>query len=510
MNRSGRRISLTFGQAFDGTRKVSIKGVMAVETGKSWTVPPLRITGVTSQIGQVVIQHHPGVRIRIDEAVGVRRAASDQKPAADMPDDFTDTKSVQFLRFDAWQADFILRLTMQPKQREVQSAVAVVLDVNSTGLDLQSAITVKTHFAPLFELDVRLSSEWQVIAVQKDNQPVRWQLLKLEDPGSNQLRIQLNQSLAAETSGQFRLSLRRDVEGWPVEAQPIEVNLPELFLPQSNLTESAFVIRGDSDLDLSAFDLKGLDPQPLKADFERMRFQAQDTRYSGKIRVTRKPSRIAAQTVTFGRIDPQTVHTFLQSMVEVQGGGVRSIKVALPDAAGSAVRFQSPSWKIVEQKSSLGDNGQRIWTLQFEQRLRGQAVITCDLDLPRGEAKEFSLPQLRFIDAERQSGFCGDRKRDPNSGWQSRQRRRTEHRWSMSIPWTCRQCFISRKSGSSRSIDRPHPGPVFLLPNSSSTNCRFPRRSVLLSRSRRFSVGRAKFSMKRRFSWNWSASKVCI
>ena len=169
-------------------------------------------------------------------------------------------------------------------------------------------------------------------------------------PGVNQLRILLDPPLAMNVSGQIRLALRRDVEGWPVESEPIVVELPELFLPQSSLTEGALVVRGDDDLDLDAREVKGLDPQPLKADFERLRFQSQDTRYSGKLKVTRKPSRIAAQTVTVGRIDPQTFHAFLQAMVEVQGGGVRSVKVALPEAAGTSLRFECPGPRIVEQK----------------------------------------------------------------------------------------------------------------------------------------------------------------
>ncbi len=398
-------ISLTFGQAFDGARKVSFKGVMPALTGKPWTVPPLRIANVTSHIGQVIVQHAAGVRLRIEETSGVRRATSDEKPTADMPDDMSKFNATEFLRFDAWQSDFTLQLITQPKQREVQSAVAVVLDVNTTGLELQAAITVETHFAPLFELDIHIPSEWQVISIQKENLPLKWQTVGLDQPGINQLRILLDPPLAAETSGQIRLGLRRDVEGWPVEAEPIAVSLPELFLPQSSLTEGAFVLRGDDDLDLTAFDLTGLDPQPLKADFERLRFQSQDTRFAGKLKITRKPSRIAAQTVTVGRIDPQTFHTYLQAIVEVQGGGVRTINVALPESTGVAVRFDCPGPRIVEQKPALPFNGERVWTLQFDQRLRGQALIVCDIELPRGDTKEFVVPQFRFVDAERQSGY---------------------------------------------------------------------------------------------------------
>ncbi|MDB5344510.1 MAG: hypothetical protein JWP89_2887 [Schlesneria sp.] len=404
-NDKGRtNIALTFGQAFDGTRKISFKGVMAIETGKPWTVPPLTIANVTSHIGQVLVQHPADVRLRVEETEGVRRATQGQKPTADMPDDMSKFNATEFLRFDVWQPDFVLRLTTQPKQREVQTAVAAVLDVNATGLDLQVIITVKTQFAPLFELDVRLPADWNVISAERDKAALKWQILS-QEPGVNQLRILLDPPLAAEGTGTIHLVLRREVEGWPVESTPITVAIPELFLPQSSLNEGTIVIRGDDDLDLAASELKGLDTVPLSADFERLRFRTQDTRYGGQLKVTRKPSRISAQTITVGRLDPQTMHAFVQAMVEVQGGGVRTLRVSLPESAGTAIRFQSPDRQIIEQKPGAIQAGDRIWTLQFDQRSRGVVPLFCDIDLPRGAAKEFVVPQLRFIDAERQNGF---------------------------------------------------------------------------------------------------------
>lgn len=404
-NQPGRTIiSLSFSQPFDGTRKIDFKGVMAAETGQTWSVPSIQITGVTSHIGQVVIQHQAGLRLRIEEATGLRRATAQQQPAADMPDDIV-VNAIESLRFDSWQPDFVLKLTTQPKQREVQAAVASVLDVNASGLELQAVVSVESHFAPLFELDVRFPSEWQVREVRKDDQPINWQMARLDEPGVNQLRILLDPPLPADSRGQLKLVLRREVEGWPVESTPIVVGLPELFLPQSTLTEGALVVRSDADLDLTAFDLKGLDSVPLKADFERLRFLSQDTRFEGKLQIMRKPSRVSAQSVIFGRIDPQTYHVFLQAIVEVQGGGVRSIKLALPEATGTALRFVCQHPLIVEQKAAPPENGERVWTLQFDQRLLGQAVIVCDLELPRGESKEFQLPQWRFLDTERQSSF---------------------------------------------------------------------------------------------------------
>ena len=397
-------ITLTFGQAFDGSRKISFKGVMAVETGKPWAVPPLTIANVTSHIGQVIVQHPAGVRLRVEETNGVRRATQGSKPTADMPDEMSKLNATEFLRFDAWQPDFLLRLTTQPKQREIQAAVAAVVDVNATGLDLQSAITVETHFAPLFELDLRIAADWTILSATRDDKPLKWQVLP-QEAGINQLRILLDPPLAAEASGTVKLSLRRDVLGWPVEAEPITVDLPELYLPQSSLTEGALIVRGDDDLDLASLELKGLDTVPLKADYERLRFQSQDTRYSGQLKVTRKPSRLSAQTVVFGRVDPQTTHTFVQAMVEVEGGGVRTLKISLPEVAGTSLRFQSVGAQIVEQKPAAPQNGERLWTLQFDRRVRGQILLTCDIELPRSEAASFAVPLPRFIDAERQNGF---------------------------------------------------------------------------------------------------------
>lgn len=397
-------VTLTFGQAFDGVRKITLRGVMTTETGKTWTVPSLKIEGTTSHIGQIIIQHRSGVRLRIEEAVGVRRATKEQKPAADMPDEI-EADPTNFIRFDAWQPEFRLRLRTQLKERELQAAIAAVMEINSTGLDLEAALTVEPHFTPLFDLDVRLPAEWQVLDVQKDQQPLKWQLNDWDVPGTRQLRIALPAPIPAGAQGVIRLTLRRDVEGWPVEVEPITVPLPELFLPQANLTEGEFVVRAEDDLELLPLEVRGLDSQPLKADYERLRFRSQDTHFEAKLQITRKPSRIATQTVAFARMDHQTFHTFLQAIVEVQGGGTRSIKATLPESVGASVRFECDEPKIVEQKSAPPQNGERVWTLQFGQRLRGRAVIVCDIETPRGDQTDFVVPLFQFVDAERQSSF---------------------------------------------------------------------------------------------------------
>ncbi|WP_397568518.1 hypothetical protein [Schlesneria sp. T3-172] len=394
-------LTLTFGQAFEGSRKISFKGVMAADPGDSWMVPSLRIDNVSSHVGHLRIQHPTGVRVRVEATAGIRRTTASESSSVDTPG----TTSAETLRFDIWEPDFLLQMSTQPKERAVQAAVATVLDVNATGLELQAALTVQTQFAPLFELDIQVPAEWQVLSVTRENQALKWQLDSLDEVGTNQLRILLDPPVAAGSSSQIRLSLRHEPEIWPVEAQPVTISLPELYLPQSSLSEGAFVVRGDVDLELEASEVNGLDPVPLREEYERLRFQSQDTRFSGKLKITRRPSRVATQTVTFGRIDPQTFHAFIQSLVEVQGGGVRTLKVAVSESAGTTLRFECTGPRIVEQTSLPPQDDERVWLLKFDQRLTGQAVLKCDIELPRGDARSFVLPQFRFIDAERQTHF---------------------------------------------------------------------------------------------------------
>lgn len=404
--RPGRtKLTLTYRQPFDGERKITFRGVMATPPDAPWTVPTLTIANVTSQIGQIVVQTPPGIRLQTLETTGVRRATTEQTQEADMPMDMTVPTVAERWRFDFWQPEFTLRFLTQPREPEVQTAVAAVLDVNSHALDLVAAVTVKPRFAPLFELDLELPADWTLLSVERDGQPLTWQTISPE-AGRNQWRIPFAPPLAADQLATLQLTIRRNVEGWPVEAEPITVDLPELVLPQSDLHEGTLVVRGDDEFQPTAMDVVGLDAVPLKADFERLRYQTQDTRYSGKLKVARKLSRVAVESLSITRLDRQTWHAFLQAIVEIQGGGERTLKIALPTTAGKDLRFLSPGGpRIVEQTSAAGENDTTIWTLQFDQRVRGKFPIAVDLEQPRGEAASLTVPEWKFLDADRQNGF---------------------------------------------------------------------------------------------------------
>lgn len=401
------RITLNYRQPFDGARRVDFRGVMAVPAGESWRVPTLKINQATSHIGRALIQHAPAVRLRTVEVTGVRAAAvSDVDLKQIGTAGATDAGQVSLL-FDVWQEDFSLSFVAQPKQQDIQASISTIFDLTSHGLDLITAATLETTFAPLFEIELSLPADWLIAAVTVNGQPQRWDVQPSE-PGISHVRIPLPQPLPPGVEAKLEVRAHRDPDGWPVEEAPVDVTLPELRLPQSSVTEGTYVIKADADLDIVPRDVTGLDPSNVPVPGTRLGFAYQDTRFGGTLKVARKSSRVAARTLTFARLDKQTLHTHLEADLEIAGGGLRTLDVALSASAGSDLRFEllNSSARIVEQTSREGENGERLWTLRLNQHLTGHARLVVTSVVPRKNppAPE-QLPVLRVLAADRQNGF---------------------------------------------------------------------------------------------------------
>ncbi|MGE5194574.1 MAG: hypothetical protein ACM3U2_18945, partial [Deltaproteobacteria bacterium] len=210
-------------------------------------------------------------------------------------------------------------------------------------------------------------------------------------------------------------------ENWPIEDQPLSFKLPEVSLPQVGVTDGRYMIAADDDLDLAPEEVTGLDPVRLPAEEERaagaprLVYEYQDTRFGGTLKVSRKPVRIAAQTLAFHRLDRETLSAHLEARLVVQGGGSQKLQIALPESAGTNLRFsmvdppgvdplQCP--RITEQTAAAPADGQRVWTLALDQRAFGLVWLSVDLTAPRpAGAASFDLPGLRIVSADRQSGF---------------------------------------------------------------------------------------------------------
>lgn len=412
-NASTTLLKLSYREPFRDTRTITFNGVAATVLGQPWSVPPLTLDKATSQTTHVLLQNPPGLRLQVVESTGIRRITAEEASADGMPDLPQGANVAQTWHFAGWQSDFSLLLVVQPKAQELQATIATRLNIGSHELELQSSINVQTRFAPLFTLDLTLPVEWTVVDVLHAGKPIPWRAVPLE-AGLHRVQVPFQTPIPADGKVDITLIARLEPsENWPVEETPLLLKLPEVFLPQVGVTDGTYMIAGDDDLDFVPEELKGLDPTRLPAGQQNLKFAPrlvydyQDTRFTGQLKISRKPVRIAAHTLAFHRLDRETLVSHLEARLAIQGGGLRRVQIALSESAGTNLRFRligSPL-RIVEQTSEKPANGERVWTLQLDQRAHGLLLLSVDLEAPRAtDAKSFNPPRLRVVAAERENG----------------------------------------------------------------------------------------------------------
>lgn len=383
-------ITLNYRQPFDGSRDMIFRGVMATEAGKPWAVPNLTLRNVTSHVGRVVIQHPAAVRLRLADSDGTRAT--------------TGTAGQQ--TFDVWREDFNLAFETKTRERELHATVTALLDLAPTGVTFSAATQVESHFAALFEVTFGLPAEWRVELIEVDGGSLPWQVSSRE-AGWNNYRIALAKPLPPGKELSFRFMSTQEVEDWPVEENTAEFTLPTIQIPEASLVEGTFVVRGGDDLDLKTADLFNLDPAPATAANERLRFFFQQPDYEGLLTVSRKPSRVSAQSLTFTRLDREVLQSHLQTTLEISGGGLRTLNVGLSESAGENLQFKlsGANARVVEQLPGDVENGLRQWMLNLDQRVTGQVVLSVDATTPRTDTNEYDAHLITVPDAERMSGY---------------------------------------------------------------------------------------------------------
>ena len=417
-------ITLTYRQPFSDDRKITFTGVVSTSPGEPWTVPDLTVQSVSSHVGRVVVHYSPGVRVQLTDSRGVRPV---------LPETAMDPNNPS-LEYEVWEEDFLLSFVTASKEREVHAAMTTLLDVNAEGLDLYVTLDARTLFAPLFDVRLRVPAEWNVTSATVAGQPADWKIVPAE-AGVHDIRIALSPPLGINETRQIALAAHRDLDDWPIEDAAVRFSLPEVRLPQVDVVEALYGVTADDDLEIAPVDLSGLDPAgsedvalldsklaPLGKSV-RLGFTYQDTVFTGQLEASRKPSRVSAATVTFFRIDPETLFSHLEAHLSVEGGGVRELQVAVSESAGTDLRFRlirpfvvldgavqqsiAPpvdSVRIVEQRPEEPADGMRNWTLALDRRARGDLVLLVDVQTPRDESESYAPFLLNVLGADRQSG----------------------------------------------------------------------------------------------------------
>jgi hypothetical protein len=412
-------LRLAYRQPFADRRSVVLQGIAAGGAGEPWNVPTLRLPGVAAHRVHVAVQHPPEIRLQPVEAIGVRRIiGADTTP--DQAVISAGETTVHTRHYAAWREDFSLRFLTRPRVRELLATIATRVDIGSHELQLRSSVAVETRFAPLFDLDLAVPAEWAVTDVVMGDRPARWRVVPV-DAGSNRVQVSLQPPIAIGGRLALTLTARRiPGENWPIEEQPLLLALPELSLPDAGVTDGRYMVAADDDLELAVEEMTGLDPARLSdaeqrlASAPRLVYEYQDTHFRGTLRVTRRPLQLAAETLACHRLDREALVSHLEARVLAEGGGVRKLELALPEAAGTDLRFRlldasqetgTPPPEVIEQTFAAPVAGMRVWTLRFDRRVFGLLWLLVDLHQQRAaDTKEFTLPALEIRGAALQGG----------------------------------------------------------------------------------------------------------
>ena len=399
-------IRLRFRQPVRGSRSVAIRGVSTVDVDKSWTVPNLVLKNATSQTGRVLIRYPRGVRLVLQQSEGVRQTVYG-RTSGRTGDSIALVESVQ--AFDIWSADFSLEFETQSKKRELQVNVTSIVDIDDSGVDLQTVIGMQPLYAALFDLNIEVPAEWQVNNVTVGSIPVTWRITP-DEAGVNNLKVALSTPLAPGAEAQLTLDAHLDLENWPEQSDSAAFALPDLRIADSTVTEGTLMVKAPQQLDLQPVEIEGLEPTFLGLEGERAGFRYQGTEFSGSLEINRKPTRTTATTLSVARLDSDALRIHIESQLEVEGGGTLTLDVQLPESVGEDTRFHliaAPGHpaELVEQPLLETVNGLTTWRLKFDRRVLGKPVVWTSLEVDREGEGPWDIPRLTIVGADRQDGF---------------------------------------------------------------------------------------------------------
>ena len=410
------RITLRYRQRFTGSRRVTFRGVMPAAVGQLWQVPRLRLSGVTSHIGQILVQSPPGVRLQSGQSTGVRRVTD----VMVLKTNQTAPAGSSLLHFDAWREDFTLSFATETKRQELQAALATILRVSDDGLDLATEATIESLFSSLFQVVFSMPEGWNITGVRVANKPVAWQRLPGAE-GRQRFRVGFDKAIPEGTEVGIRVLAHRDLENWPLgSAIGRDVPLPDVAVEMAGgdredqsglIVEGRYLVRAPDEYEIVASELVGLDQANLELEGQRLGYMYQAPRVTGTLRIGRRPPRLSAQSLTVARLDRETVSVHLETHLDIQGGGARTVVIDLPEWIGQDLRFRllESGNRIVEQLPADPEAGRRLWTLKLDKFVRNRLSLAVDLTLAHqqvaDEEERFRLPTLAVVGAERDNGF---------------------------------------------------------------------------------------------------------
>ncbi len=392
------KITLTFRETIPQQIRVSLLGVQLLEKNDDWAIAPLKLHGVSSNIGGLAVSVAPQMRLKPLQMDGVRPSQRYWKPVAD----FIQPSNLHF--YDLWKEDFTFRLSTSQKKREVQAAVTHVLDIEETDIEMTSTLTLQSLFSTLYELNLELPAQWSIKQIRQQENEIDWQYVS-KQAGVHRLRLPLNPPLKPGDKRTIQLAIRLNREKSSRTNEKEIVILPELKLESVNILEGSFVVRANQRLDVIPREVKGMDPAFLGMPGERFGYRYQNSHIAGQFEIIRKPTRFNATTMQIVSLDEETISLRYQVLLDVAGGGLRELTAQLSTDATINEEFRSlGSMRISDQQRTKTETG-TSWKIKFDRFVTGKVPLLLSVILPRNAQKEFAVPELIFDSAQLQEQY---------------------------------------------------------------------------------------------------------
>jgi hypothetical protein len=393
------RLTLTWRQPFTKDRLVRIHGIVAQSGEQAQRIPTLEFLDVTAHSGRLAITHEEGLRLMAMTGGGVRASVA------------AETKMNSAVSvFDFWQQQFELSVAVKPRDRELFGELTASLNIQDTSAVFTTTATIETLNAPLFETALALPTDWQLISVTSEGNPVSWQTAA--DDG--QIMIKPPAPVAVGGLLELTILMTRSI---PDPETEVRLPLPVITPVDTTLAGGSYSVQFGSDLEVSPLSLQGL--QPIRGTDNQLIFRNLGTELSGELAVRRRPSRFASRSVLRTSADTRQQTLQAEITVDVLNGTTRSLVLRLPERLGSDVHFTVSAFgpvpglegkqvvgpvRIVEQTPQEPSDGLRPFLLRLDRRFSGSLTLQTIIQRPRTAGELIGAPNVHVQDAVRQQG----------------------------------------------------------------------------------------------------------
>ena len=423
-------------QLRDQTTETVVLNLSAVRTGPppdDWSLPQLRPLDVSGQMAIVGLLLEDRLEARAIEFQGLIRIDTSTLEQALPASVFNGAAGAPRVRpvvaYYAPQGDMTLRAQFVKPPAAVNVVTSVLLNLNERQLEVRGGFSLLPEQEKLFGFDMKVPPGWDVQNVTDENdQPLafeRYGAVEGEEDGkglgSGGARIAVKLSGSATPAREQRVYFRAThvPDGWLEQWETIQMPLPVFAVIDAATDRGAVAVAAHDDMRVRPNSIDRLSPldenekvkfglPAVKTDIA-YRYDGQP--YAATLIVERVVPRIKARTISFLRLEPDTLSARYELAFDVAAARTRRLSLLLPRDTPAALSIKGlDGLKLKETTSEPAgesDSPLRRWTAVLEGAHQGTVRLAVDFEQPRklDGAEKMALHIVRADGVAYQSGL---------------------------------------------------------------------------------------------------------